>query len=210
MSPLAAIVWGNSYDYTVLGNSLYLVKGFTKCLKIVKLFSITGLCLWWIWHSRVIMASWFRSKYFLQSWGFSNVEGKFSFQIGHREVFSLWGKNPIDYRESHFYIQPHWKSWENFDHGRAPHWIRPCAELFTFLTDRRKGCALQLWSAWFSPRHALHVIIRSISKKTKHCVSECVSVCCYNFCSKETMTKVVPFKLALVCFANDYIGLVVF
>lgn len=206
MSPLAAIVWGNSYDYTVLGNSLYLVKGFTKCLKIVKLFSITGLCLWWIWHSRVFMASWFCSKYFLQS----RDSLTFSFQIGHREVFSLWGKNPIDYRESHFYIQPDWKSWENFDHESVrPTEYGPAQSCLPFWQIAIKAARCNFDRRGFL-RGTPYTWSFVLFQRKQSIVWVSVCVCCYNFCSKETMTKVVPFKLALVCFANDYIGLVVF
>lgn len=159
------------------------MKGFTKCLKIVKLFSITGVC---VSVSRVIMASWFRSKYFLQSRD-AKVEGKFLFcffQIGHRERFSLWGKNPIDYRESHFYIQPDWKSWENFDHESVrPTEYGPARR--SCLPFCHNGALAMFWQIAtmaarcnFDRRGFLHgtlrVIIRSISNKTKHCVSVCV------------------------------------
>lgn len=102
------------------------------------------------------MASWFCSKYFLQSRDSLTSKDVFvfdSFQIGHREVFSLWGKNPIDYRVSHIstfsLIGKVEKILITKVCVRALHWIRPCARLFTFLTDRHKGCALQLWSMWF-------------------------------------------------------------
>lgn len=80
-----------------------MVKGFTKCLKIVKLFSITGIVC--VCGYDIRDGLWrvdFVQQIFLQPRN-SNVEGKFLLcfvQIGHRERLSLWGKHPIDYRDT--------------------------------------------------------------------------------------------------------------
>lgn len=164
----------------------------------------------WIWHSRWIVASWSRSKYFLQS---RDSIALFHSNRTLRERFSVWGKNPNDYRESHFYdLQSDWKSWENVDHESVrPTEYGPVQSCLPnrhngareFLTDRHKGCALQLWSTWHTLRNhsfyfnvniAAHAVDGSKQKKL---LCECVCVCCYNFCSKEIMTKVVSFKLVL-------------
>lgn len=142
----------------------------------------------------------------------SNVEGKFLLcfiQIGHRERLSLWGKHPIDYRDT--FLHSAW-----LEKLRKKSITKVCA---TEYGPARRGClpfrhngdcfdrspllgALQPRSTWHTARdHSFYCNVNIIahavdgSKQNKTlCVSFCV-VRCYNFCSKETMTKVVPFKL---------------
>lgn len=171
-----------------------MVKGFTKCLKIVKLFSITGIvCVCGYDIRDELWRVDFVQNIFLQPKN-SNVEGKFLLcfvQIGHRERLSLWGKHPIDYRDTFLHLAWLEKLRKKIDPESVRHWIRPCASgLFTFFChngdcfDRSPLLgALQPRSMWHTARdHSFYCNVNIIAHAvdgSKQNKTLCVSFCVY-------------------------------
>lgn len=125
----------------------------------------------------------------------SNVEGKFLLcfvQIGHRERLSLWGKHPIDYRDT--FLHSAW-----LEKLRKKNRSRKCAPLNTalrvevvYLFFRHNGhCfdrspllgALQPRSTWHTARdHSFYCNVNIIAHAvdgSKQNKTLCVSFCVY-------------------------------